>query len=75
MRVESGEGEADAGGLVAAKFAGSGRHGRERAQYWPVEIPYRPFYAYEETLATSRHAGCRRRAAAFERLTTEITRR
>ena len=80
MRVDEAEKEkADAGrALVASKFAGFpvGMEEERRAQYWAqVEIPYRPFYAYEETLATfGDSAGLPTSLlAAFERLTTEIT--
>ena len=49
----------------------------QRARYWSdVEVPYRPFYAYEETLAVfgdraeAEHSSLR---AAFERLAREIS--
>jgi len=57
MRIDEGEKEkADAGrALARARFEGfpSGLGPAETARYWgSTEIPYRPFYAYEETLAT-----------------------
>jgi tetratricopeptide (TPR) repeat protein/MinD-like ATPase involved in chromosome partitioning or flagellar assembly len=81
MRVDEAEKEkADAGrALVATKFDGfpAGMDDERRAQYWAqVEIPYRPFYAYEETLATFGDVPGLPTTllAAFERLTAEITR-
>ncbi|WP_436524796.1 FxSxx-COOH system tetratricopeptide repeat protein [Actinoplanes sp. HUAS TT8] len=57
MRVDPAEkGKADAGRAVAFReFADlpSGLHEDERRAYWlSVEVPYRAYYAYEETLAT-----------------------
>ena len=57
MRIEDGEKEKlDAGrALARAKFEGFPRDltQEQTAQYWAsVEVPYQPFYAYEETLAT-----------------------
>jgi hypothetical protein len=57
MRIDEGEKEkADAGrALARARFEGfpSGLSPAELSRYWgSAEIPYRPFYAYEETLAT-----------------------
>ncbi|WP_433537627.1 FxSxx-COOH system tetratricopeptide repeat protein [Micromonospora sp. CA-249363] len=57
MRVDEAERErAEAGRLLAVRrFAGlpTGLTEAERHRYWAaVEIPYRPFYAYEEKLAT-----------------------
>ncbi|GAA3863557.1 hypothetical protein GCM10023084_16020 [Streptomyces lacrimifluminis] len=80
MRIDEGEKEkADAGrSLARAKFDQfpSGMTGAELAGYWgSVEIPYRPFYAYEETLATfgdeAGNAGSL--LSAFERLTAVIS--
>ena len=80
MRVDEAEKEkADAGrALVTAKFDGfpAGMDEERRAQYWAsVEIPYKPFYAYEETLATfgDPPGSFNSLLAAFERLTSEIT--
>ena len=80
MRVDEAEKEkADAGrALAASRFAGfpAGMDDERRSQYWAaVEIPYRPFYAYEETLATFGDAPGMPASllAAFERLTGEIT--
>ena len=57
MRIDEGEKEkVDAGrALARSRFDGlpSGLGAPETARYWgSIEIPYRPFYAYEETLAT-----------------------
>ncbi|MCD0482109.1 FxSxx-COOH system tetratricopeptide repeat protein [Streptacidiphilus sp. ASG 303] len=57
MRVDEGEKEkADAGrALARLRFDGlpAGLREEELASYWgAVEVPYRPFYAYEEILAT-----------------------
>jgi cellulose biosynthesis protein BcsQ/tetratricopeptide (TPR) repeat protein len=56
-RIDDGEKEkADAGrALARSRFATlpRGMSEAERTLYWgSVEVPYRPFYAYEETLAT-----------------------
>ncbi|WP_149180610.1 FxSxx-COOH system tetratricopeptide repeat protein [Streptomyces sp. TRM49041] len=80
MRIDEGEKEkADAGrALARLKFDGfpTGLVGEELAAYWgAVEIPYRPYYAYEETLATfGDDAGITNSLlSAFERLTAVIT--
>ncbi|MFG3499383.1 FxSxx-COOH system tetratricopeptide repeat protein [Streptomyces sp. NPDC047928] len=80
MRIDEGEKEkADAGrALARLKFDGfpTGMRGEELASYWgAVEIPYRPYYAYEETLATfGDDAGIANSLlSAFERLTAVIT--
>ncbi|MEV7384483.1 MULTISPECIES: FxSxx-COOH system tetratricopeptide repeat protein [unclassified Streptomyces] len=81
MRVDEGEKvKADAGrSLARTKFEGfpSGMSEEERAAYWgAVEVPYRPFYAYEETLATfGDKAGSSPNSllSAFERLTGVIS--
>ncbi|MGW0557784.1 FxSxx-COOH system tetratricopeptide repeat protein [Streptomyces sp. NPDC002926] len=57
MRIDDGEKEkADAGRALAREsFPGlpAGLSREELAGYWgSVEVPYRPFYAYEEILAT-----------------------
>jgi MinD-like ATPase involved in chromosome partitioning or flagellar assembly len=57
MRVDLAESaKANAGRLVSMqRFAGmpSGMTAAERSQYWTsVQVPYQPFYAYEEILAT-----------------------
>ncbi|MFD4143260.1 FxSxx-COOH system tetratricopeptide repeat protein [Streptomyces sp. NPDC058572] len=79
-RIDEGEKEkADAGrALARLKFDGipSGLTGDELTAYWgAVEIPYRPYYAYEETLATfGDEAGLTSSLlSAFERLTAVIT--
>ena len=80
MRIENGENEkVEAGRAVArAQFdrfpRGMGRE--EAARYWlAVEIPYRPFYAFEETLAVfgDQPGSPGSMLAAFERLTAEIS--
>ncbi|QGV81389.1 FxSxx-COOH system tetratricopeptide repeat protein [Streptomyces ficellus] len=80
MRIDEGEKEkADAGrALARLKFDGfpTGMTGEELAAYWgAVEIPYRPYYAYEETLATfGDDAGIANSLlSAFERLTAVVT--
>ena len=80
MRVDDGEKEkADAGRAVArARFEGfpDVADPAEAIRYWgAVEIPYRPFYAYEETLAVfGDSAGLTTSLlAAYERLTGELT--
>ncbi|MEV0034724.1 FxSxx-COOH system tetratricopeptide repeat protein [Streptomyces sp. NPDC050804] len=80
MRIDEGEKEkADAGRALARlkfdRFPG-GLTGEELTAYWgAVEIPYRPYYAYEETLATfGDEAGLSNSLlSAFERLTTYVT--
>ncbi|MEU5069024.1 FxSxx-COOH system tetratricopeptide repeat protein [Streptomyces virginiae] len=80
MRIDEGEKEkADAGrALARIKFDRfpSGLVGDELTSYWgAVEIPYRPYYAYEETLATfGDEAGLTNSLlSAFERLTAVVT--
>ncbi|GIH66414.1 FxSxx-COOH system tetratricopeptide repeat protein [Microbispora siamensis] len=80
MRVEMGEKEkCDAGRSLAKrrfdKFP-RGMSQEEADQYWgAVEIPYTPFYAFEEILATFGDEPNRPTSmlAAFERLTGVIT--
>ena len=80
MRVEPYEMEkVEAGRLDAERrFAGlpSGMTEDDRRKYWTtVEVPYKPFYAYEETLAVFGDAPGRSGTllAAFEQLTAYIT--
>ncbi len=80
MRVDEGEKEkADAGrALARARFEGfpDGLTGEELTSYWgSVEIPYRPYYAYEEILAAfgDQPGVASSLLGAFERLTTVIT--
>ena len=80
MRVDDGEKEkADTGRSLARRtFAGlpANLTEQERLGYWSnVEIPYRPFYAYEEILAAfgDDSAGPTRLLGAYERLTGYIT--
>ncbi|MFG2431939.1 FxSxx-COOH system tetratricopeptide repeat protein [Streptomyces sp. NPDC048590] len=80
MRIDEGEKEkADAGrALARLKFDRLPRDlsGDELTAYWgAVEIPYRPYYAYEETLATfGDEAGLSNSLlSAFERLTAVVT--
>ncbi|MEU5975278.1 FxSxx-COOH system tetratricopeptide repeat protein [Streptomyces sp. NPDC047315] len=80
MRIDEGEKEkADAGrALARVKFdrLPNGLTGEELTAYWgAVEIPYRPYYAYEETLATfGDEAGLTNSLlSAFERLTAVVT--
>ncbi|WP_455362445.1 FxSxx-COOH system tetratricopeptide repeat protein [Streptomyces sp. SYSU K21746] len=80
MRIDEGEKEkADAGrALARLKFDRfpNGLAGDELTSYWgAVEIPYRPYYAYEETLATfGDEAGLTNSLlSAFERLTAVVT--
>jgi tetratricopeptide (TPR) repeat protein len=80
MRVEDGEQSKLENGraLARAQFSGFPRDVAKDAQqrYWgDVEIPYKPYYAYEETLATF---GDEPRLAnsllsAYERLTAALT--
>ncbi|MFJ2111941.1 FxSxx-COOH system tetratricopeptide repeat protein [Streptomyces sp. NPDC087850] len=80
MRIDEGEKEkADAGRALARlkfdRFPG-GLTGERLTAYWgAVEIPYRPYYAYEETLATfGDEAGLSNSLlSAFERLTGYVT--
>lgn len=80
MRIDEGEKEkADAGrALARLKFDRfpTGLTGEEATAYWgAVEIPYRPYYAYEETLATfGDESGLTSSLlSAFERLTAVVT--
>lgn len=80
MRVDDGEKEkADTGrGLARRRFAGlpSDLMEEQRQAYWSnVEIPYRPFYAYEEILAAfgDESAGPTTLLGAYERLTGYVT--
>ncbi|QNE78594.1 tetratricopeptide repeat protein [Streptomyces finlayi] len=80
MRIDDGEKEkADAGRALAREsFSGfpSGLSSEELAGYWgSVEIPYRPFYAYEEILATFGDAPnvSSSMLTACERLTAVLT--
>lgn len=82
MRVDEGEKEkADTGrGLARRSFNGlpSDLTEEQRQDYWGnVEIPYRPFYAYEEILATfgDESPGPNTLLGAYERLTGYITER
>ncbi|GAA3017186.1 hypothetical protein GCM10020229_30500 [Kitasatospora albolonga] len=81
MRIDEGEKEkADAGrALARLRFAGlpEGLADEDLSHYWgSVEIPYRPFYAYEEILATfgDQPGTPTSMLAACERLTTVLTR-
>ncbi|MEH0423006.1 FxSxx-COOH system tetratricopeptide repeat protein [Streptomyces sp. B21-083] len=85
MRIDEGEKDkVDAGrALARLRFQGlpKGLKGEklgpdEQTAYWgSVEIPYRPYYAYEETLATFGDAKGDPKSllSAFERLTQVIT--
>ncbi|WP_246100990.1 FxSxx-COOH system tetratricopeptide repeat protein [Streptomyces cyaneus] len=82
MRVEDANGEADrleaAREQMRAKFADIVRRhcALDAQEYWgKVEIPYRPFYAYEELLAPFRDApgSPTSMLAACERLTDVIS--
>lgn len=80
MRVDDGEKElADAARAAAREaFDGvvTGLSGKGAADYWGrVEIPYRPYYAYDETLATFGDEGGLSGSllSAFERLTAVIS--
>ncbi|QYX80359.1 FxSxx-COOH system tetratricopeptide repeat protein [Streptomyces akebiae] len=85
MRVDEAEKEkADAGrALARLKFEGLPK-GVDREElapeelnaYWgKVEIPYRPYYAYEETLATvgDKSGNANSLLSAFERLTSVLS--
>ncbi|MFJ3669814.1 FxSxx-COOH system tetratricopeptide repeat protein [Streptomyces sp. NPDC090106] len=80
MRIDEGEKEkADAGRALARKrFDGlpADLDGEGLTAYWgAVEIPYRPYYAYEETLAAfgDEPGNPTSLLSAFERLTGVIT--
>ncbi|MBT2209043.1 MULTISPECIES: FxSxx-COOH system tetratricopeptide repeat protein [Actinomadura] len=80
MRIEFGENaKVEAGRAYArARFDRfpSGMTQQRANRYWlSVEIPYRPYYAFEETLATFGDApgSPNSMLAAFERLANEIT--
>ncbi|MEH0937928.1 FxSxx-COOH system tetratricopeptide repeat protein [Micromonospora psammae] len=80
MRVDEGEkSKRDAGrALAMQRFAGlpGGMTDAERQEYWlTVEVPYRAYYAYEETLATfGDEPGSRTSLlSAYETLTSHIT--
>ncbi|GAA3442259.1 FxSxx-COOH system tetratricopeptide repeat protein [Planomonospora venezuelensis] len=80
MRIDMGEKErCDVGrALARRKFDGfpKGMTAEEADEYWgAVEIPYTPFYAFEEILSTFGDDPARPGSllAAFERLTSVIT--
>ncbi|MFK0020470.1 FxSxx-COOH system tetratricopeptide repeat protein [Streptomyces sp. NPDC090798] len=85
MRIDEGEKEkVDAGrALARLKFkglpkalGGEDMSVEELSAYWGnVEIPYRPYYAYEETLATfgDRSGVANSLLSAFERLTAVVS--
>ncbi|GAA4458148.1 FxSxx-COOH system tetratricopeptide repeat protein [Phytohabitans houttuyneae] len=80
MRVDQAEKEkAEAGRALAVRFFNdlpTGMTDSERRRYWSeVEVPYRAFYAYEETLAVfGDQPGSRTSLlAAYETLTSYIT--
>ena len=80
MRIENAEKDRLEAGraLARAKFDGfpPGLSKERYAQYWAtVEVPYLPFYAFEETLATfgDQPGVTNSLLAAFERLTGAIT--
>ncbi len=80
MRVDRGEKEkVEAGHAVAIRlFSGlpAQMSGAERRSYWAdVEVPYRPAYSYEETLAVfgDQPGSPTSLLASFERLTGHIT--
>ena len=80
MRIENAEKDRLEAGraLARAKFEGlpAGLGKESHAQYWAtVEVPYLPFYAFEETLATfgDQPGVTNSLLAAFERLTGAIT--
>ncbi|MET9404737.1 FxSxx-COOH system tetratricopeptide repeat protein [Streptomyces sp. NPDC002935] len=85
MRIDEGEKEkVDAGrALARLKFQGLPKGlggeelaGEELSAYWgAVEIPYRPYYAYEETLATvgDESGIANSLLSAFERLTAVVS--
>ncbi|GGZ73837.1 FxSxx-COOH system tetratricopeptide repeat protein [Streptomyces echinoruber] len=85
MRIDEGEKDkVDAGrALARLKFDGLPKgpdgeplSGEETTAYWgSVEIPYRPYYAYEETLATfgDETGDPKSLLSAFERLTAVLS--
>ncbi|MFF6782606.1 FxSxx-COOH system tetratricopeptide repeat protein [Streptomyces sp. NPDC012510] len=85
MRIDEGEKEkVDAGrALARAKFDGLPKRAdgaalspEELDAYWgKIEIPYRPYYAYEETLATvgDKSGNANSLLSAFERLTSVLS--
>jgi len=80
MRIENAEKDRLEAGraLAKAKFEGlpPGLSKERYAQYWAtIEVPYLPFYAFEETLATfgDQPGLTNSLLAAFERLTGAIT--
>ena len=80
MRIEDGEKEKlDIGrALARMKFDGipEGLTPEHSAQYWAsVEVPYKPFYAFEETLATfgDDPGSPNSLLAAFERIADPVT--
>jgi tetratricopeptide (TPR) repeat protein/cellulose biosynthesis protein BcsQ len=80
MRVDPAEKEkVEAGHAVAVRlFAGlpAGLSEAQRREYWAaVEVPYRAFYAYEETLAIFGDAPGSPASllSSFERITAQIT--
>lgn len=85
MRIDEGEKEkVDAGrALARLKFeglpkgvGGEGLPPEQLNAYWgTVEIPYRPYYAYEETLATvaDKSGNANSLLSAFERLTAVLS--
>lgn len=80
MRIENAEKEKlDSGrALARMKFEGfpTGFTKQQQAQYWAAaEVPYLPFYAFEETLATfgDQPGTSNSLLAAYERLTSAIT--
>jgi hypothetical protein len=80
MRVEDGEQSKLENGRALARsaFTGfpQGLSEEDRQRYWSeVEIPYKPYYAYEETLATFGDAPrlANSLLSAYERLTAVLT--
>jgi CO dehydrogenase nickel-insertion accessory protein CooC1 len=80
MRIEDGEKEKlDVGrALARMKFEGfpAGMTPESAALYWAsVEVPYKPFYAFEETLATfgDDPGSPASLLASFERITDSVT--
>jgi len=80
MRIEDGEKEKlDVGrALARMKFEGfpEGLSQEKSAQYWAsVEVPYKPFYAFEETLATfgDEPGSPTSLLASFERISDAVT--